>query len=116
MRPQLRPPQTLPGTFFVLEFNKFRDCFILTVDDEQQSSYKLGNDIQVVMAFFARWGIAEFGNRCIDIAKEFGSVQGIPSQDRTIPLFERNVSFKRSLVFQEETGYVGTLPSLRPTT
>lgn len=111
-------PETLPGTFYVLEWNRDLEIFILHVDDESHSSYKLGNDIQIVMMRFKVWGLQELGKQTIDLAKEFGMAQGIFSGNRALAIFERVNDKKRpEPVFNSEgSSYAGYLPTLRPTT
>lgn len=110
-KPPLRipKPHTLPGRFFVLTWDKMIEKFIVFLDDEENSSFKL-DSIQDAMLQMKMWGLGDFGNQCIDQAREFGSVQGIPSQKRCINLFDRKP--QRRMVFHEEGSYVGSLPPL----
>lgn len=107
-------PEKLPGDFFVLEFDRDRERFTLIVDDADETSYNLGNDIQKVMMRFRVWGLVLLGDRVIDIAKEFGACQGIPSQDRAIPLYERPAAkalrTQRVDFSKEDSKYAGHLP------
>ena len=106
-------PVQLPGEFFVLEWNKLRETFILHVDDAEKSSYNLGSDVQIAMMRFRVWGLEDIGNRAIDIAREFGVAQAIPKGNRVIPIFERFAYKSRPAPeFKEDNGYAGTLPSL----
>lgn len=94
-------PLDMPGRFFVLEWDTYTERFKLYVDDPEKNSYKL-DDIPAVMRQFALWKLGDFGNQCIDQAREFGRVQGIPSQQRCINLFDRKP--KRGSVFDREEG------------
>ena len=112
-------PDELPGTFFVLEWDRARECFILHIDDEDGSSYNLGNVIETVMMRFRIWGLPRIGNRAIDAAREFGVVQVLPEEDRIINLINRDVRPDRSVHFEPVEGREGrhvTLPRLGPNT
>lgn len=109
-------PDALTGEFFVVSFDRERETFTLIVDDEDRTSYNLGGNIDKVMMQFRIWGLRFLGDRVIDIAKEFGACQGIPSQDRAIPVMERPSDVARRtqrLNFSKEgSSYAGFLPSL----
>jgi hypothetical protein len=102
-------PRSLPGRFFVLEWDKDREYFTLYVDDGQGSSYKLG-DLRKSQFEFKMWGIEEFGARVVDQAREFGRVQAIPSQNRIINLIDRGR--KRPMVWPKTEGSYAHLPDL----
>ena len=91
LRKKDRPPlpKTLPGEFFVLEWEKYRGRFVLHVDDEEHSSYDLGANIRVIMRQFKLWNHETVGNRAVDMAKEFGSAQAILHDNRVIALYDR---------------------------
>ena len=115
--PQAALPKRLPGDFFVLGYDRDRDTYILVTDDEDESSYNLGHDIQKVMRQFEQWGLKEIGNRAIDAAREFRLVQAIPAEDRVIRLAGHNENepmkhIARQLKAQEEQeqGHVKHLP------
>ena len=77
-------PESLPGSFFVLGYDRDRDVYILVLDDEDESSFNLGSDVPVVMRRFEQWGLKDIGNRAIDAAREFRLVQVIPHEGRVI--------------------------------
>lgn len=107
-RPPL--PAALTGAFFVLAYDRIRECLVLYLDDIDRSSYRLGTVAEAAFQF-KLWGQPEFGLRAVDQAREFGMVQAIPSQNRIINLIPRNV--KRSPVFTEEgsrSHYVEAIP------
>lgn len=115
--PRAPLPKSLPGLFFVLEFDRLRGKFILHVDDEEENSYDLSGDVPMMMRQFELWGLGRLGTLSIDIAKEFGAVQTIPTQARTIPLYDKAAFQKPVLKFGdegEETNHARTLPRLRP--
>jgi len=88
-RPRGAPlPERLPGEFFVLTYDRDSQVYTLFVDDAQESSYKLGN-LETARLRFKVWGLRDFGDRCLDQAREFKEVQGIWSQGRVINLFDR---------------------------
>lgn len=82
-------PTELPGEFFVLEWNRDLECYILHVDDGDGSSYNMGDEVSHLMLRFRLWGYEDIGNRTIDMAREFGAAQCIPDQNRVIALFDR---------------------------
>lgn len=108
-------PDELPGTFFVLEWDRACECYILHIDDKDGSSYNLGSVIEIVMMRFRVWGFPRIGNRAIDAAREFGVVQVLPKEDRIINLIDRDVRPDRSVSFESVEGREGrhvTLPRL----
>ncbi len=98
-RPPL--PRTLPGEFFVIEWEKYRGRFVLHVDDEERSSYDLGANIQAIMRQFELWGHAKTGTRAIDVAKEFGAAQAILSDGRVIALYDNSEFKNPTLKFED---------------
>ena len=112
MANQVQLPETLPGDFFVVEWDRLRDRFVLYVDDPDKSSYDLGNDIQVAMRRFSIWGIPDLGNRVLDLAREFGLAQGAPGTNRALPLFKRVSDQPRAQVQFEEDVNHACLPKL----
>jgi len=113
-RPKAPLPEVLPGAFFVLEYDRNSECFILHVDDEDETSYDLGADIPAIMHQMRRWNMFTIGCEAVDRAKEFGAAQAIPEHEdkgRVIALFDRKAK-RRPLRDSEEKNY-GNLPSLR---
>jgi len=106
-------PESLPGDFFVLVYDRLMETYVLLIDDKDGSSYDLGDDIQQMMWQFRRWGHPKLGDSCIDLARTFGSVQGVFKDGRTIPLFKREAD-KRS-VWHKEKDRGRSLPPLRAT-
>ena len=109
--PRAPLPESLPGRFFVLGYDRDRATYILVVDDADESSYNLGHDIPTIMQQFERWGLKDIGNRAVDAAREFRLVQVIPKEDRVIRLQNTDSSgaehIARSLYEQEqEHGHV----------
>ena len=103
--PRAPLPDALPGEFYVLEWDRDGERFVIYVDDEENSSYDLGGEVQDAMAAFRRWGLKDIGDRSIDMAREFGIVQAIPSQGRTLAIFDRDANNKRTVKFEEENPY-----------
>jgi hypothetical protein len=93
-------PATLTGDFFVLAWDRAGDHYVIYLDDADRSSYRLGA-IQQARIQFKVWGLSELGDCAIDQAREFGTVQVVPSKNKIINLIPRNS--KPKLVFQEET-------------
>ena len=104
-------PETLPGGFFVLEWDRDRHVFILHTQDEDFSSFNLGGDIQRVRFRFKMWKRKELGDRAIDVAHEFGACKASLEDGRVVALFER--SRERHIEFKEDDYAEGTLTSLR---
>jgi len=77
-------PDTIPGDFFLLTYDRDGEQFTLYVDDAGRSSYNLGSDIPTVMRYFCRIGFKILGDQAIDLAKEFGAAQVIPADERVI--------------------------------
>lgn len=111
-------PDYIPGDFFVLVCEKSqpgvlivgasvgRFRFTLIVDDDDQSTYDLGSNLSVIFRRFELWGLGEIGREAIDRARNFGTVQVIPAQNRIINIFDRDGKkidpFKRE---KKEHGY-----------
>ena len=106
-------PEILPGDFFVLEFSRANDAFLLRVDDGDHSTYDLGDEIADLRVLFRTRTNAVNGgplqpeliDRMIDIAKELGMSQYIPTlgelvEDRVLSIVPRDV--KRGLKFDED--------------
>ena len=105
-------PEVLPGDFFVLEFSRLTDTFLLHVDDEDRSTYDLGDEIAALqMLFRTRTNAVNGGplqpeliDRTIDIARELGMAQYIPTlgelvEDRVLSIVPRDAN--RGLKFDE---------------
>jgi hypothetical protein len=103
-------PKELPGDFFLLEWNRDLQSFIIHLDDDDASSHNLGGNIQAVMMRFKLWGLKAIGNSAIDIAKEFGAAQAIPAQNRCRAVFDREAF--RNPKLQWKPSHVGQLPTL----
>jgi hypothetical protein len=91
-------PDAIPGRFFVLAFERGRGTYLLLLDTEPVSSYRFPN-IATALTAFKRWGMPRLGADAIDIAREFGAVQGIPKENRTISL--KSEFPKLQLVFED---------------
>lgn len=83
-------PNSLPGEFFVIQYDREMERFLLILDDvsetqPQPSSYPLDNDLQKAIRFFKQRGLKEIGCRAIDLAKEFGMAQAILKTGVVIP-------------------------------
>ncbi len=118
-RPKAPLPASLPGDFFLVEYDRTRGRYILHLDNEDEESYDLGSDIQAMMRQFERWGLYSIGCEAIDRAREFGLAQAIPGEttrdDRVIALHDRPGKGRR-MTFQDgkETRH-GDLPRLTAT-
>lgn len=97
-------PETLPGSFFVLEYKRDRGGYVLHIDDEKRSSFWLGGTTSRLLMQFRLWGLEEIGASALDLAREFGAAQAIPGQDRVIPLFDRSPT-KKPIEFKEGKSY-----------
>lgn len=100
-------PSLLPGSFFVLEYDRESDAFTLRVDDEDYSTYDLGSDIAELQILF-RMCKSEVTyaklqpqqiDRMIDIAREFRMAQYIPQrgelvEDRVLSILPRSAHHK----------------------
>ena len=79
-------PHEFPGRFFVLEFSREGETFILTVDDEARSSFDLGSEIPQIQTLFKVRGFPpDRTNDLIDKAREFGAAQYIPRPGTHVP-------------------------------
>jgi len=82
-------PQTLPGNFFVIVYDTDYESFVLVVDDEDHSSYRIGA-VENAMCILSQLQVpGRVLSDALDVAREFGSAQAIPSQDRVIPIYDR---------------------------
>lgn len=118
-------PAVLPGEFFVLEFERGSTAFLLHVDDEDRSTYDLGDEIAELRILFRTRTNAVTGgplqpemiDRMIDIARELGMAQYIPTkgelvEDRVLSIVPRSALHK-GLKFDEEDDQTRWLHGLR---
>lgn len=92
MPPKAPLPSVLPGEFFVLVWNRDAETFRIELDDAHHSSYDLGGDPQKVNDLLHLRGFEKaFREQAVDIAREFGMSQCIPSQRRVLPIIPRRV-------------------------
>lgn len=83
-------PSQIPGDFFVLIWNRDAETFRIELDDAHHSSYDLGgNPAQVARLLYLRGFKKAFREHAVDIAREFGMAQCIPSQERVIAIISR---------------------------
>lgn len=99
-------PLKFPGDFFVLRWDReLGGRFILELDDEDESSYDLGDDPLHVVALLRIRGYGKLSREdAVDRAKEFGMCQCIPEGDgklRLIQVLPRDAK-KPPLAFQEQ--------------
>lgn len=107
-------PVVLPGEFFVLEYSRDAVAFCLHVDDEDHSTYDLGDETaEIQMLFRTRTNAVNGGplqpeqiDRTIDIARELGMAQYIPTrgelvEDRVLSIVPRDAPHK-GLKFDED--------------
>jgi hypothetical protein len=106
---QVKPPVVIPGAFYVLEYSKDSETFILYVDDEVQSSYDLG-PLTPARMYLTLFGGKE-ADLAMDHAMQFGAVQVIPGEGRVLALFDRNPAHVD--VFQKAKPDAYHLPALR---
>lgn len=91
-------PNVLGGAFFVLEWERESATYVLTVDDQDHSTYDLGDDLDDVRNVFVQRGYpVDRVNDLIDQAREFGASQYIPSlhtrvPDRVLPILPRGAN------------------------
>lgn len=88
------PENLLEGhEFFVLRFDVDAERLYIHIDDEDSSSYDLGDDLLAAAKMLERWGVdAQFADRAVHQAREFRIVQAIPSQHRVLNLFSRSTA------------------------
>ena len=92
-------PASIPGTFFVLRYDKDRD--VMSIWMNATDSHSIGEEVNqhTGESWFnptagshqlQRWGVEKFcANDAIDQALEFRSVQVIPAERRVINLLPR---------------------------
>lgn len=80
-------PESVPGRFYVITRDRMSGAFELHLDDEDHSSFDLGDDIQLIMTKLRRMNIdPRIADDSIDYAREFGGAQVIMADGRVIPL------------------------------
>ena len=118
-------PAVLPGAFFVLEYQREVGAFALHVDDDDRSTYDLGDEIEeLVILFRTKTNAANGGplqpemiDRMIDIARELGMAQYIPTkgeliEDRVLSILPRD-AHQTGLKFDEDEDQKNWLHGLR---
>ncbi len=105
-------PYPIPGEFFVLLFDRDVRSYTLFVDDAAHSSYNLGDDIQSIMAYFRMLGLIDLGNSAIDLAREFGASQVVPSENRVFRVDSQPQRGTPEFKFEDATEAGVFLPSL----
>lgn len=103
------PPTGLPGDFYVLEYDKNTEWFKLYSDDENQSSYELG-ELTPARRYLGLFGGPD-ADLAMDYAMQFGVVQVIPAQRRVILLHNRSV--RMDLFAKANHDACHSLPRLR---
>lgn len=100
--PQAPLPETLPGDFFVLEYDRDLGRYLLHVDDADGKSFRLPGSVPRIQLQFRQWGLDKrLSDDVIDAAREFGAVQCIPAQRRVINLIDRHPG-KTAVEFHDE--------------
>lgn len=92
---QVPLPSALPGAFFVLMHDRERGCFSVAVDDEENSSFKLGYTVQAAKSVLVNlWGLPlDFAEQALDMVLEWHvPVQCIPGEGRVLALIDREAS------------------------
>lgn len=109
--PKAPLPSILPGAFFLLRWRRDIETFVVELDDETHSSYDLGPEPVRVAEELRRRGLPkQFREQAVDLAREFGAAQCIPSQERVLALIPRRVPTPD--VFAQEgqsDGWIGRL-------
>jgi len=82
--PETPLPSSLPGEFCVIEYKESE--YRLLVDDSDVSSFRLGTDLQRIMAAFRRYQQYDLLLEGLDAAREFGAAQVIFENKRVIRL------------------------------
>lgn len=80
-------PESLPGLFFLIEYDRDDQTYAIHLDDEDYTSYELG-DVQQAMRQFELWAfVADDGTAllnaahlALDIAHEFGAAIAVPTE------------------------------------
>jgi len=95
------PTSLIEHEFFVFVWDRDLGRFELLLDDAEHTSYNLGNDVQKIMAWLRQIGFYKLGCDGIDLAREFGAAQVIPSQGRVLAL--KNTEPKTKVLFKKDT-------------
>lgn len=83
-------PRLFPGDFFLLQWKRDIETFVVELDDETHSSYDLGPEpMMVVHELRLRGFEKQFREQAVDMAREFGVAQCIPAQQRVLPIIPR---------------------------
>jgi hypothetical protein len=77
-------PAFLPGDYCIII--READGYILSVDDPDQSSYRLGDDMEKITQALKRFRLDDRLLNAIDIAREFGASQFVFQSGTVIPL------------------------------
>lgn len=100
-------PDVFPGEFFVLERVRDDESYVLHLDDDQHSTFNLGDDFEQIRGVFTSRGYPS-DKVCdlVDRAREFGMCQYIPSgleavEDRVIQILPRNARNPVPNIFQQ---------------
>ena len=116
MSSQAPLPPSVPGRFYVIVRERMSGAFMLHLDDEDHSSFDLGDNIQVIMTKLRCMGIdPRVADDSIDYAKEFGGAQVIMEDGRVIPLKPEHTSAKtvQQMLREKEHGRpIRNLPAL----
>jgi hypothetical protein len=106
-------PTTIPGSFFVLEWDRPYERYVLHLDDEEGSSHNLGSNIPEIMMRFRIWGLERLTDRMMGMAREFGAVQVIPDEDKVAAVISRDLNTLRVKFRDDEEATNVALPKLR---
>lgn len=76
-RRQILLPDRLPGSFFVVAYNRDYETFTLFVDDADGSSFDLGRfeNLGQHLQYFERQSCGEIAERALSQARSFGAAQ-----------------------------------------
>jgi hypothetical protein len=74
-RARVRPPLSIPGRFFVVQYDRDLDTYEIHLDDADLSHYVLGSNLQEIRTWFRACGHDKLGDEALDRAREFGACQ-----------------------------------------
>mgnify|MGYP001568081612 CR=1 FL=1 len=103
-------PDTFAGQFFLLEYDPVGRDYTLTVDDEDRSTFNLGDKVPDVVQVFVNRGYARREiERLVDITREFRAAQFIPPaasllEARILPIFDRSSPSRTSPIDEPSNG------------